>query len=98
MDEARTAPFSRLPCNTWTWCGEEECWEPDAHHHTRGDCWLKFTELPETPEVNMRLPMLPRYVKRHSRELSRGVPWTAGVLVEPGVKVTNGTWGPRAYW
>jgi len=47
MTAPRSGPFSRLPCNTWTWCGRDVCWEPDAHTHTRGDCWLKFAELPE---------------------------------------------------
>lgn len=29
-------PFSQLPCNAWAWCPDEVCWEPDAHHHTKG--------------------------------------------------------------
>jgi len=28
------------------------CFEPDAHEHAPGDCWLKFTEAPEAVEVN----------------------------------------------
>lgn len=40
-----------LPCNTFTWCQDEICYEPDAHKHTKGDCWLKFTEGPAYPEV-----------------------------------------------
>lgn len=26
-------PFKNLPCNAWSWCGREACWEPDAHKH-----------------------------------------------------------------
>ena len=49
-------------------------------------------------QVNMREPMLPRYLKRHAHEMAEGVPWTSGVLLDPQVAPTNGTWGPRAYW
>lgn len=31
--------FSRLPCNAFAWCGHEKCFEPDAHTHSKGDCW-----------------------------------------------------------
>lgn len=34
-----SGPFGKLPCNVWTWCGREKCWEPDAHSHSFGDCW-----------------------------------------------------------
>ncbi len=30
-----------------------QCFEPDAHHHTKGNCWLKFTEGPAAPEVGL---------------------------------------------
>eukprot|EP00854_Cymbomonas_tetramitiformis_P001395 gene1395-1998_t len=29
----------------------EQCFEADAHTHRAGDCWLKFTEVPESMEV-----------------------------------------------
>jgi len=91
-------PFGKLPCNVWTWCGSPACWEPDAHKHSFGDCWLKFTEQPEHPEVNMRMPMSRQYMRRHGREMATGVPWVSGALLAPGLKMTNGTWGPRAFW
>lgn len=91
-------PFHALPCNVWTWCGRETCWEPDAHKHSFGDCWLKFSEQPEAPEVNMRMPMSRPYMRRHGKEMRDGVPWVSGVLLEPGVQLRNGTWGPRAFW
>lgn len=91
-------PFSSLPCNTWTWCSQKKCFEPDAHSHSFGDCWLKFQELPEEPEVNMRNGMLPSYLRRHRRELASGMPWVSGVLLPPGTRLGKGTWGPRAYW
>lgn len=40
-----------MPCNAFVWCPDDVCFEPDAHHHTKGDCWLKFTEGPAYPEV-----------------------------------------------
>ena len=93
------APFRGLPCNTWTWCSEPVCFEPDAHKHSLGDCWLKFQELPEAPEVNMRTPgMRPAFMKRHRKEMAGGCSWHSGVMLPPGTKMTNGTWGPRAYW
>jgi len=46
----------------------------------------------------MREPMLPRYVRRHTKEMADGVPWTSGVLLPPAVAFTNGTWGARAFW
>jgi hypothetical protein len=48
-------PFSELPCNAFAFCPDEVCFEPDAHHHTKGDCWLKFTEGPVSPEVGQRI-------------------------------------------
>lgn len=101
-------PFSKLPCNTWTWCGAPRCFEPDAHSHSFGDCWLKFQELPAEPEVNQRSPgMLVRWRHRHHRELAKApffvtsddnVTWVSGVLLPPGQKMGKGTWGPRAFW
>lgn len=99
--------FSRLPCNTWTWCGATRCFEPDAHSHAFGDCWLKFQEIPGQPEVNQRSPgMLARWRKRHRHEMARApflvsddnVTWVSGVLLPPGEELGTGTWGPRAYW
>ena len=92
-------PFAGLPCNVWTWCSLPVCFEPDAHSHSFGDCWLKFTELPEAPEVNMRSPgMRPSFIQRHRRQLAAGVSWYSGALLPPGVNMTTGTWGPRAFW
>ena len=45
-------PFSRLPCTAFSWCSQQTCFEPDAHTHSFGDCWLKFTEGPLNPEVS----------------------------------------------
>jgi len=100
-------PFSKLACNTWSWCGAARCFEPDAHSHSFGDCWLKFQELPAQAEVNQRAPgMLAAWRRRHTRELTRApflvtgdnVTWVSGVLLPPGERLGEGTWGPRAYW
>lgn len=45
-------PFENVPCNAFAWCPDEICYEPDAHKHSKGDCWLKFTEGPAYPEVD----------------------------------------------
>jgi len=100
--------FGRLPCNAFVYCpvGEARCFEPDAHTHTGGDCWLKFTEVPESPEVNARGAMLEEatwkngvaYSVRHPAANKPLVPWVSGVLLPPGQTPGNGTWGPRALW
>ena len=109
-------PFGKLPCNAFVWCPTgvgERCFEPDAHTHTPGDCWLKFTEVPECPEVNARGDMTAEHAgpetvvngrayNQRYPELDRLhgglVPWVSGVLLPPGHVPCNGTWGPRVKW
>ncbi|KAL6759794.1 hypothetical protein V8C86DRAFT_1786622 [Haematococcus lacustris] len=57
MPNTVQGPFSKLPCNAFAFCPDDVCFEPDAHHHTKGDCWLKFTEGPVAPEVRMALSL-----------------------------------------
>lgn len=90
-------PYEKLPCNAFAYCPDEVCFEPDAHHHTKGDCWLKFTEGPANPEVNMRGDLPPDYRARHPTAPNR-TQWESGVLLPPGVALTNGTWSPRWKW
>ncbi|KAG2455183.1 hypothetical protein HYH02_000999 [Chlamydomonas schloesseri] len=97
MPNVVDGPFKKLPCNAFAFCPDEVCFEPDAHHHTKGDCWLKFTEGPANPEVNMRGDLPQSYRSRHPTAPNR-VQWQSGVLLPPGVKLTNGTWGPRWTW
>jgi hypothetical protein len=76
--------------------------------HTAGDCWLKFTEVPERVEINQRganddpfdgflnenkLTYKMRHVKAPEK-----VHWTSGVLLPEGWIPSNGTLGPRAKW
>ncbi|KAF8065837.1 wdr3 [Scenedesmus sp. PABB004] len=89
--------FADLPCNAWSFCAAEECFEPDAHHHTRGDCWLKFTEAPAAPEVNQRGALPAAMAARHPGA-PRRAQWVSGVLLPPRVALTNGSWSPRADW
>jgi len=103
-------PFNDLPCNAFVWCdiANDICFEPDAHVHTAGDCWLKFTEVPERVEINQRganddpfdgflnenkLTYKMRHVKAPEK-----VHWTSGVLLPEGWIPSNGTLGPRAKW
>ena len=96
-------PFRNLPCNVWVWCPSDfdACFEPDAHAHKPNNCWLKFSEAPEWPEVNQRGSMaelgFPEYRKKHTQapELTQ---WVSGTVLPKGVPMTNGTWGPRAQW
>mmetsp|Transcript_18462 Transcript_18462/g.44105 ORF Transcript_18462/g.44105 Transcript_18462/m.44105 type:complete len:271 (-) Transcript_18462:395-1207(-) len=92
-------PFQNLPCNAFVWCPTQYavCFEPDAHKHTGGDCWLKFSEAPAAPEVNFRGLLPAEYRARHPSAPER-VQWVAGVLLPPGTPLTNGTLGPRFWW
>jgi len=90
-------PFDKLPCNAFAWCPDAVCFEPDAHSHHKGDCWLKFTEAPAAPEVNMRGDLPEDYRRRHPNAPVR-VQWVSGVLLPEGVQLTNGTFGPRWKW
>lgn len=94
-------PFKNLPCNVWVWCPDEKCFEPDAHSHTRHNCWLKFSELPESPEVNQRGVMaehgFAQYRTRH-KDAPEVTQWVSGTVLPKGLAMTNGTWGPRANW
>eukprot|EP01060_Flectonema_neradi_P002837 TRINITY_DN11785_c0_g1_i1.p1 TRINITY_DN11785_c0_g1~~TRINITY_DN11785_c0_g1_i1.p1 ORF type:complete len:475 (+),score=66.64 TRINITY_DN11785_c0_g1_i1:101-1525(+) len=90
---------SNLPCNEWVFCPKDSpvCFEPDAHTHTAGDCWLRFTEHPQSPEINMRGLLDAGFRKRHptSPELTT---WVSGVVLLPNTPITAGVWGPRALW
>ncbi|EFN55718.1 hypothetical protein CHLNCDRAFT_134029 [Chlorella variabilis] len=90
-------PFGNLPCNAFAWCAFDNCFEPDAHKHGKGDCWLKFTEGPASPEVNMRGRLSLAAQKRHP-QAPKEVQWHAGVLLPHGVTLTNGSWSPRHDW
>eukprot|EP00271_Cylindrocystis_brebissonii_P022552 TRINITY_DN8723_c0_g1_i1.p1 TRINITY_DN8723_c0_g1~~TRINITY_DN8723_c0_g1_i1.p1 ORF type:complete len:266 (-),score=27.49 TRINITY_DN8723_c0_g1_i1:426-1223(-) len=90
-------PFQNLPCNIWVYCPDPVCFEADAHHHTQGDCWLKFSEAPHVPEINARGDFDEAFRQRHP-EAPQRTPWISGVLVPAGLTLTNGTWGPRASW
>lgn len=73
------------------------CFEPDVHKHTLGDCWLKFTEGPANPEVNMR-GALPDWYKRRHPNAPEHVPWSSGVLLPDDMELRNGTWSVRWHW
>eukprot|EP00798_Chlamydomonas_sp_ICE-L_P012331 gene12331-15505_t len=90
-------PYDKLPCNAFVWCPDDVCFEPDAHHHTKGDCWLKFTEGPASPELNQRGKLPDWYMKKHA-DAPPIVQWWSGVLLPAGIEPNNGTWGPRYQW
>ena len=90
-------PFEKLPCNAWVYCPDELCFEADIHTHTKGDCWLKFTEAPQLAEINARGNFSMEFRARHPTAPLR-TQWISGVLLPPGQILTNGTWGPRASW
>ncbi|KDD75276.1 hypothetical protein H632_c772p0 [Helicosporidium sp. ATCC 50920] len=74
------------------------CWEPDIHKHTSHDCWLKFTEGPAQPQLNMRGAIHEAQKKRHGYKTPERVPWVSGAVLPLGVELGNGTWGPRHDW
>eukprot|EP00271_Cylindrocystis_brebissonii_P022554 TRINITY_DN8723_c0_g2_i2.p1 TRINITY_DN8723_c0_g2~~TRINITY_DN8723_c0_g2_i2.p1 ORF type:complete len:283 (-),score=32.94 TRINITY_DN8723_c0_g2_i2:611-1459(-) len=88
-------PFQALPCNVWVFCPADKCFEVDELEHTQGDCWLKFSEAPQNPEVNARGAFDAAFLKRHP-EAPQRTPWVSGALVPVELRLTNGTWGPRA--
>ncbi|GJP53490.1 hypothetical protein CLOM_g12653 [Closterium sp. NIES-68] len=90
-------PFARLPCNVWVFCAAPACFEPDVHTHTYGDCWLKFSEAPQSPEVNAR-GEYPRDLRARHPAAPERCQWVAGVLLPLGQVLTNGTWSPRYEW
>lgn len=89
--------FEPLPCNAFAFCPDEVCFEPDAHSHSKGDCWLKFTEGPASPEVNFRGEIRAEQRARHPKA-PNAVQWQSGVLLPKGVQLTNGSWSPRYDW
>ena len=98
-----------LPCNVFVWCpkdvGEGGCFEPDAHQHFAGDCWLKFSETPENVEVNQRgANDAPGFVNKDGKTFAERhanapklVHWSSGVLL-PESMTASSTLGPRATW
>lgn len=90
-------PFGNLPCNVWVYCNAPVCYEADAHSHSQGDCWLKFSEAPQNVEVNARQAFTKEFRQRHPDAPPR-CQWVSGILVPPGQTLTNGTWGPRFDW
>ena len=107
---ARGGPFGALPCNAFVWCPVDvaggTCFEPDAHAHSAGDCWLKFTEVPEAPQVNQRGANDDdafrdargvSYRDRHP-DAPALTHWTSGVVLPSGWVPSRGTYGPRARW
>eukprot|EP00955_Chlamydomonas_euryale_P114309 366268-Chlamydomonas_euryale.AAC.9 len=44
--------LSSLPCNAFSFCSAEVCFEAGKGKQTRGDCWLQFIEAPGAPLVS----------------------------------------------
>ena len=97
--EYRPKPPHWYPCNVWVFCGKTEgvCFTPAAGIFSAGQCWLKYQDEPTHPLVNAAGAYREQYRKQHPTAPSH-VEWTAGVIVEFGLHVSNGTWSPRANW
>jgi len=89
---------SYYPCNIWVWCGKENgCFAPAAGEFKYGQCWLKYQEHPEDPQVNMKGAYSRQYLNMHPTAPSI-VDWTAGIVLPVGTAYTNGTWSSRSDW
>jgi hypothetical protein len=85
-------------CNSWVFCPEERCFSPDAHKHTKGECWLKDQRDPSSPSVNMRGEYTGKYRGRNGHHHAPPmVQWTSGTIRRTR-PFTNGTWSGRAVW
>lgn len=109
LGKQRGGPFGALPCSAFVWCPidvpDGVCFEPDAHTHGPGDCWLKFTEVPESVQVNQRGRNNAGFFTVNGRAYSERHPnapsethWISGVVLPIGWTPGNGTFGPRAKW
>ena len=87
---------NQFPCNLFVYCPDDECFEPDAHTHTKGDCWLKFAERPHVPEINQRGTMYSAFRERHPD--FDHTQWISGAVIGTEVGMTKGRWGPRSAW
>jgi len=90
------AGFQGLPCNSFAYCAAALCYSPGEPlgAHKQGNCWLKFTEGPGSPEVSQRGNLPQAYREAHA-DAPRTVHWVAGVLLPRDVEMREGTWGPR---
>eukprot|EP00240_Pyramimonas_obovata_P013644 CAMPEP_0118929144 /NCGR_PEP_ID=MMETSP1169-20130426/6230_1 /TAXON_ID=36882 /ORGANISM="Pyramimonas obovata, Strain CCMP722" /LENGTH=229 /DNA_ID=CAMNT_0006871279 /DNA_START=35 /DNA_END=721 /DNA_ORIENTATION=- len=98
-------------CNTWVYCGEQQCFSFDIHNHSRGECWLKHVTNPERPEPwnGGDFPPVMRAAPRQNwpwavakevwpYEMPEKVSWIAGVLTPPGGKVVHHDPEDRPDW
>ena len=57
------------------------------------------SQIPEAPRgQHAYAGMRPAFMQRHRNQMVDGVTWFSGARLAPGVRFTNGTWGPRAFW
>ncbi|EOD41972.1 hypothetical protein EMIHUDRAFT_194609 [Emiliania huxleyi CCMP1516] len=83
---------AHVKCNSWV------CFAPDAHKHTRGECWMKDQRDPASPSVNMRGAYTSKYRARPGHHHAPPmVHWVSGT-VRLKRAATNGTWSGRAVW
>lgn len=85
-------------CNSWVFCPESVCYAPDAHRHTKGECWLKDQRDPASPSVNMRGAYTAKYRARPGHHHAPAqVHWISGTIRLQRAP-SNGTWSGRAVW
>lgn len=93
--EPTTFAGVKLPCNAFSYCPNEKCFTPAAGVYTKGQCWLKWQEGVNDPQVNMQGAYDAEYHRRHPNAPDM-VDWHGGVVVPAGTAVTNGR--PSARW
>ncbi|XP_047976891.1 uncharacterized protein LOC125219072 isoform X1 [Salvia hispanica] len=77
LDHAKRAKPGQRKCNIWVYCPSETgCFSPDVYNHKYRECWLKYSE---TPQSNFKDRYSEAYRDAHPRA-PLVVPWASGVV------------------
>uniref|UniRef100_A0A7R9V3A2 Apple domain-containing protein n=1 Tax=Chlamydomonas euryale TaxID=1486919 RepID=A0A7R9V3A2_9CHLO len=85
--------LSSLPCNAFSFCSAEVCFEAGKGKQTRGDCWLQFIEAPGAPLRKYRgsAKALSSDSSAHLLGTHGQAQWWGGLLLPRGMAPANAT-------